>query len=318
MLRKISPIISLIGILIFIYIIIQVGISDISKAFMEVDFFLMLVLCPIFIITITLLRAYKWKVIVESLARPFHLYAAVKAILIGFFAGFITPGRVGDAFRSVYVSQSTKMPLIKSFSTVFIDRFIDLVILLVLGIVSILIFSFSYNNSIFYGFIFISIFGLIALLMIIKKKTVRFFLKPFYNLIVPAKYKKKISTNFNAFFDALLIYANNKKVIVTVVMLNIINWFIIFLYMYAIAVIAGLDVSLPYILLISPIITLVEIIPITIGGLGTREATLVFLFSLVGISSSNAVTYSLLYMVLAGWTFSILGAIFWIKSPIRI
>lgn len=319
MFRKTTSFLPLLGVLIFLYIVYRTGVSNIIDALSNINLLYLFIFVPFFLILITFVRGYKWKLIIDSLVKKkIPLLRSSKITLIGFFVGFITPGRIGDFVRSFYLKKDRKLNLAESFSTVFVDRFIDLIVVLVFGVISVLIFSKYFNTNIFYGLIIISIIAIIGLYIIQKKKTVKIFLRPFYNLLVPEKYKTKISKSFNDFYDNIIKYKRNKKLLFRVLVLNILNWFVIFTYMYFIALICDLNVSFLYILIISPLVVLVEIIPISVSGIGTREAALVFLLSFVNISAGVAVSYSLIYMVLAGWTFSLLGMLFWLKEPIKI
>ncbi|GAH09297.1 unnamed protein product, partial [marine sediment metagenome] len=57
----------------------------------------------------------------------------------------------------------------------------------------------------------------------------------------------------------------------------------------------SLDIEIPYLvfLMLYAIANIVAFIPITFAGLGTREATLIFLFSFFGVSPEKAVVISL-------------------------
>ena len=319
MFRKTTSFLPLLGVLIFLYIVYRARVSNIIDALSNINLIYLFIFVPFFVILVTFVRGYKWKLIIDSWGKKkIPLVRSSKITLIGFFVGFITPGRIGDFVRSFYLKKDRKLNFTESFSTVFVDRFIDLIVVLVFGVISVLIFSKYFNTNIFYGLIIFSIIALIGLYIIQKKKTVKIFLRPFYNLIVPEKYKKKVSKSFNDFYDSIIRYRKKKKLLFRVLVLNILNWFVIFTYMYFIALICGLNVSFLYILIISPLVVLVEIIPISVSGIGTREAALVFLLSFVNISASAAVSYSLVYMVLAGWTFSLLGMLLWLKEPIKI
>ena len=48
---------------------------------------------------------------------------------------------------------------------------------------------------------------------------------------------------------------------------------------------------------IIPLITLLDALPISFSGLGTRDAAMIFLFSLMSLSAEAAVSFSLLILV---------------------
>jgi uncharacterized protein (TIRG00374 family) len=60
----------------------------------------------------------------------------------------------------------------------------------------------------------------------------------------------------------------------------------------------AMDIHLPFVfyLFSIPLIILISLLPISLGGLGVREATTVLVFSIGGISTNPALAVSLVYM----------------------
>ena len=63
--------------------------------------------------------------------------------------------------------------------------------------------------------------------------------------------------------------------------------------------------------------SLVTFLPISISGLGTRDAILIYLFSIINISKENAVVFSLLIFITFYINGGLLGAIFFNTNPIN-
>ncbi len=78
-----------------------------------------------------------------------------------------------------------------------------------------------------------------------------------------------------------------------------------------------MDISVTYFLLFLPLITLVTMVPISFGGLGLREATMVALFALVGITSAQILALSLtVHLINLG--LSLFGGLIWIVRKRRL
>lgn len=60
---------------------------------------------------------------------------------------------------------------------------------------------------------------------------------------------------------------------------------------------------------------LISFIPISISGLGTRDATLIYLFSLIGLKPELAVSYAFLVFVTFFFCGGLMGAIVWFVKP---
>jgi hypothetical protein len=67
-----------------------------------------------------------------------------------------------------------------------------------------------------------------------------------------------------------------------------------------------------------PMVTLVEIIPVSVSGIGTREATVIFFFSAVGIGSAQAVAFSVGYLIAGTYLTALAGFIAWLANPAKL
>ena len=101
-------------------------------------------------------------------------------------------------------------------------------------------------------------------------------------------------------------------------LLTVLVWALVFLLAYYIAVLFGIDVDLKYVVLIMPIVTLVELIPISVSGLGTRDATVIYFFSVVGISSAAAVGFSIGYLFIGTYLTALAGFLMWLRHPVKL
>jgi uncharacterized membrane protein YbhN (UPF0104 family) len=66
-----------------------------------------------------------------------------------------------------------------------------------------------------------------------------------------------------------------------------------------------------------PVVTLVEIIPFSISGLGTRDATVIYFFAAVGVGSAEAVGFSIAYVLIGTYLAALVGFVLWLRSPMR-
>jgi len=66
-----------------------------------------------------------------------------------------------------------------------------------------------------------------------------------------------------------------------------------------------------------PLGTLVAMIPISINGLGTREAALISLFGLFGVSAAKVFSLSIITLIIVGILPSIIGVFLIFYKKIR-
>ncbi len=296
----------LIGIGIFIYLILNIDLSTLLTYFKSMNYFYFFI-SLLFIFPLVITKTIKWLLIVEKEDR-ISLREGIFAWAAGFAIGIITPGKFGDFTRARFL----KTKIGKSLLTVFVDRLNDVFVLFILGIFSIF-FLFSKETSI--GnltclFVFFFILFIIGILVIRSEKLVRKIGRPLYRGIVPKKYKGKIGENFGVFYGSLR-KLDRKKIGINF-LLTILAWFIGFIQYFFLSLAFGLNLSYLLICLIIPLLFLVQLIPISISGIGTREATAVLLLSTFGISPELAIAFSL-GILIENYILGIFGFIVWIK-----
>ena len=87
------------------------------------------------------------------------------------------------------------------------------------------------------------------------------------------------------------------------------------LVLYTLAIALGLDLSFGLIVACRALIGIVNVIPISISGLGTRDAVLLMTLPLAGVSKEAAVALGFLaFLWTIGSKFS--GVLFWLKRPL--
>jgi uncharacterized protein (TIRG00374 family) len=195
----------------------------------------------------------------------------------------------------------------------------DLVMVVLVGMVTIVIFSYHYIEIQSLWIIFLAIFGFFFLLLaVMSRRLVRKIIKPIFNILVPKKYKEQMSLSFNSFYDSLTMYIKQWKGTLYVLILTFIFWVMVFCLAWYVTWMLGIDISFGYVFIIMPMVTLVELIPISISGLGTREATVIYFFSVMGITSAYAVSFSITYLIMGTYLTSISGFIFWLRNPVKL
>jgi len=77
------------------------------------------------------LRAYRWKIILESTGE-ISFWGAFHPLMIGFMINCILPGRVGEVARPAVLQKKENIPFSTGLATVAAERFFDISILIVL------------------------------------------------------------------------------------------------------------------------------------------------------------------------------------------
>ena len=109
-------------------------------------------------------------------------------------------------------------------------------------------------------------------------------------------------------FPVSLRFTRTASRFISSVSIGILSWIPPFIYGYLLALSIGIDTGVLFFVLIIPVLSLLDLLPISISGIGTRDVALIFLFGLKGISPEQAVAFSLLYLFMSYWLIALIGA----------
>lgn len=208
----------------------------------------------------------------------------------------------------------------KSLSTIVIDRLIDILLLFFVAFVGIYGFSVLYHIEVIStaGIIVIIFCLFLGMYILLNKPILSALLKPFFNIVVPQRLKSKVSIYYDDFFVGLNVFYQNRKSFFSSIFIGILYWIPTLIYGYLLALSLGIDVGLFFFILVLPILGMLDFLPISISGIGTRDLALIYLFGLKGVSAEQAIAFSLLYLFMSYWLIALLGVGVFFKYPIEI
>jgi uncharacterized protein (TIRG00374 family) len=263
------------------------------------------------------IKTLKWKQLVNPFKVRLSMKDGITAWLVGFFIGLVTPGRVGDLARAFYLKE--KMEIGKALTTVVVDRILDIFVLMVLagtGIIFVVT-NFAIKSEILGAILVVFFLFALAVVVFLEEKRAIRLLRPVYNIFVPEKYKHTLKTGFADFYAGVNLLKGNKIAVAKAGLLSVIAWTITFTQYFILAMAMGIGVNYFLILMIMPTIVLVEILPISFSGIGTRDAALILFFSFIGLNANSAVSLSL-SILMFNYIYSSVGLAVWIKKPIKL
>jgi len=316
--KRSIKLLSLIGIVLFLFILTRINLNDLYTVFLKINIvFLLLALFVNFIAV--LLKAEKWRIVVNSIKGDFSLSASVKAFLVGFSFSTITPAKLGDFIKVFYIKDD-HCGWGQSLATVVIDRLIDIILLCSIAVIGIFGFSIIYHIEILsWGFIILILLGvLVSVYIFLNKSILSKILKPFFNHFVPNNLKGRVSGYYHDFYTGLLIFYCDKRRFFSSICIGIISWIPPILYGYLLACSIGMNIDIFFFILVIPVISLLDLLPISISGIGTRDVALIFLFGLKGVPAESAVAFSLLYLFMSYWLIALIGATIYLRYPVTI
>lgn len=303
-LKKYLPVI---GILLFLYILIRLDISSILVAVSKAN--LLYLLIALFLVLIFFIfQTLKWHVIARKQKIKVPFWDSFKIDIISNYYGFITPSKIGTVSRAGYLKKYAG-GLGKGISNFVLDKILDLTSLAFLALVFFSVFREKLGVLSIWYFVAMFLVFVFMLIMISNKKWMKFFARIVYRKFVPKKSGKKARGAFESFYKDM----PSKTFLSGVFLINLLTWISIYTINYFVGLSLGISIPYVYFLAVLPITTLVAQIPITISGLGTREATMIGLFGLFSVDPVKIFSMSLLSILIT----NIIPAIFAIFMTLK-
>lgn len=306
---------AVIGILIFTYILSTIDTNKIITAVSRANTYYIALALSLAIVSI-ILKSLKWKYVMDTHNIKISVGKAIKIWTIGSFVGWLTPGRSGEIIKVYYLKDKYHAGTI--LSTIAIDRISDIIALFILSIIGTTFLFFLFKINLAYLTVLI-IIAIIASYFFTKERTARLIAKPIYTYFIPESKKNAMKDSYKKFFSSFERFKKNIPLVVFTLSTTIIIWSIGITQAYLVTQSLGLDVSYTYLFSIIPLSMIITILPITIAGIGTREATFIFFFSLINITAENAIAYTMIEFGILLFSMSIGGfMLFYEKKKINI
>jgi len=280
----------LLGVGIFLVILYQVDLRQVWNYIKETD---LLTLLYGFLLGIPILfvRAYRWYRIKGSLEIRVSLWRSFLYQVISGMS-WLTPARMGEIIKAVYL-KGQNWSFTRSTISIVIDRTWDLVVIATLaGIAVLFLGDVGLNLTVLLILLGITAAGLI---LFRSRDLVRTLLGRVVRAIVP----DKVSVHLHSVLDQTIQYFKQRS-LRWYGLLFILTLGVFFLQVYRIQVFAhSLGFSIPLLPLsgIISIMVITNLLPISVSGLGTRDAIFIYYFAPYGIPQELALGLSFLLLV---------------------
>jgi hypothetical protein len=301
----------LIGPALLIVLLWQVDVSTLSELARDLNkplIFLVLVLH----FPLVWFKSLRWQHLLWTQQIQYSLRNAYLAYFGSLFIGLLTPGRLGEFVKAVHVSRDCDVPLSFATASVLTDRLFDLYILLVFGGAALL--ALAPGN--------LEILALLASTALLTLPLLLFF-------------------NDQAFAYGTNLFSRWRSVMVHKVLhwigemrrgMRMLSWqgallaalFTLLAYgiffgqCFLLARALNLPLSFVNTSYAVALGSLVTLIPISISGLGTREAAIIAYLGTLGLTAEAALSFSLLVFLTFYLGSGLLGALAWWIKPVPI
>ncbi|MCM8771736.1 MAG: flippase-like domain-containing protein [Candidatus Omnitrophica bacterium] len=293
----------------FIYLILRkINFDEVGQVLKNVDLF-SLSITFLFIFFINIPLALRFKYILEIYFKEtLSLLLIWKLTMIGlFFNNFLPTSAGGDIVKIFYIVKDEKEKLLSGIS-ILIDRYIGALTVMTMGTISVLFYYYEKISIL----ILILMFLLIFFFYFFSKREIAFFFYKFLKKIFPPIINEKLLVFYNSIN---FYFVKNKRKLYLAILISFITQILsIFSQYFLVYSILKKKISFYPFFIFIPLIWTSTLIP-SIGGLGIREFSYIYLFSNF-IGKDNA--YALSLLVLLSIIFnSIIGGVIFLTFRVK-
>ena len=260
----------------------------------------------------TYITAVRWKTLLNTQGVKLSNMTLSSTVLTGsFFNNFLPTSIGGDVFRAYDASKKGNISLGSSASVILVERFSGVVSAATYAIIALFLgFTAIGHQSVIVPIVIFFIVSLILGFLIInpslfrlgKTKTSKF------------RFVRKISDKLSNVYNTLISFKKYKVVLVEVLVFSFLLQFSVILNYWLASMALGIDLNLTSFIFIVPVVAVIAMIPISIGGIGLRENSLVIIMVAMGVNNEKAALFSLiiLFMLII---MGVLGGVIYIIRP---
>jgi glycosyltransferase 2 family protein len=250
------------------------------------------------------LSCIRWQIILKAYGYNVSMKVLLSSYFSGMFLNTFLPSSIGGDMYRVYVVARFSQNMEASFASVFIERITGIFALLGIAFFSLpAAFQWIKNWNVIWLLLGCTAILSLVVLLILSPR-VLMWVKPFLN-------KLKANNLVDKFIKIQLIlikFVHYRKYLALSLILSFLLQLMIIYYYYLISEQLNIPILYWQLLIFVPIVVVVTLLPISLGGLGIKEGVLAYLFVQINLSVEQAVLLSLTVMTL-GLILSLPGGI---------
>lgn len=278
------------GLILFYIVISRLDLAEVGLIITGINIYYFLIANILFIFLV-IIKSIRWQSLMNAQNIVYSLNDSAIIYAAAIFIGSITPGNLGDFVKVLYLKEDGHQ-LGRSFISVLLDRIFDVFSILVLGLIgfSLLMNSFQSISLIVSLMLFAALFAIVS----IKNIKIKSLFSTFFQRFAPNQIKTRAPKIIKDSWIALS--ATGPRQLIYATLLTAAGWFLYFSAMCLLAFSIHIPISLLHLIICISVAHIATLIPISIAGIGTRDASLIALFSYLGYSKESALALSMIML----------------------
>jgi uncharacterized protein (TIRG00374 family) len=266
----------LVGLSVLIFLLYKLNFIEVYNTLISVNIYVILLVLIHLFITV-FISTLNFKVLLIPLKVDIGLFKLLKYYLIAWAIGRFLPGMLGEV-PIVYFFKKHGISYGAGTSIVILNKLITFGVLIIIGIFGFFMF-YSKTMASWLTLFFISFVIFICFILFSSK----------VKILVKKYILRKYASKFTGFSKNLYyLIKKKKKILFLNLCLTVSRAILSAIILFVIFLLFNINISFWIILIINSIGILIALIPISISGLGIKEAGVIYFYSQVGVSPTIA------------------------------
>jgi hypothetical protein len=297
------------GLILLIGLLFRVDLHQLVRLMQHAEV-LPVIMALLLLLPLITIKTLRWQALLRAQSVHIRIQPALLAYFGSLFIGLLTPGRLGEFVKAVHVRQECGTPLTYAISSVFTDRLFDLYLLLIVGGAA--LFALAPGNIELGALIGSFVVVTLPLILFLNDYTFGWVQRDWLSrwqgshIGRPITWLIEVRSGMCMLSWPRLLSSSG---------LTMLAYGVFFGQCYLLARALDLDLSFIEVSYAVALGSLVTLIPISISGLGTREAAIIAYLGTLGISAEQALGFSLLVFLTFYLGSGLLGAVAWWIKP---
>jgi len=233
------------------------------------------------------IAAKRWQILLRTIGYKSPFKECFSLILAAVPLTSITPSKSGDIIKAYYLKD--KITASKTVGSILTERIFDVIMLISFSLIGMAFYQRFMFATITFGILFILI-GLI------------FMLHTHIHLPIKESWNRKVQ-NIALSMKTL---SKNKKALLSIIFYSFLLWFLAIVQTLVFFYALGIKVPLLFSMANIPIAIFIGMIPVTLGGMGTRDTAIILLFSAYA-TPYQLLGVGILFSLFRYWLLSLIG-----------
>jgi len=289
--------IRLIGLAIFLVLLSRLELSQLQQMLQRTDGFAVALAIGL-VIPFFALKSWRWRLLLERAGINVSIGQSLWLYFVGLFAGYATPGQVGEAVKAMYLARSGHA-VGPALATIALDRILDMLLLVALAVPGVLLVgeSLGMDRLFTLAALVLALGGLILGLWIITSSAR---LEPLARRLSSLPFMpKKLTHIFQSRESSGSLGFGTIARSWSLWLLTLAAYTVHYVRFYVLLLALHISAPPPVLAFVATLalVSVVALIPVTIMGVGTRDGVLVLAAGGLGLSYEEAVGFSLLILL---------------------